>query len=220
MQWRVNGTMSGKFSVGYKIIPKKATVIPQFQQTPVEDEYRPAYVNTLPGTTDMSTPIAKSMPVTQASQMHVLPNFPPYEQDIMKPISSEQARSAYMERQVQGMSSVRLPLDTLSLEDESCGSTNLPKRIHAFCQERKEKRKYEWESLKVALGKMKESKEKYHKQQIEEERDAAYAQMIQNVEKTRAMVKNSVSRASTISAEECHLTLTEDDFFGYTKENG
>ena len=72
---RVNGTMYGRFSVGYKIIPKKATLIPQFQQTPVENEYRPAYVNTLPGTTDMSTPIAKSMPVTQASQMHVLPMF-------------------------------------------------------------------------------------------------------------------------------------------------
>ena len=35
---RVNGTMYGKFSVGYKIIPEKATVVPQFQQTPVEDE--------------------------------------------------------------------------------------------------------------------------------------------------------------------------------------
>ena len=104
---RVNGTMYGKFSVGYKIIPEKATVIPQFQQTPVEDEYRPAYVNTLPGTTDMSTRIAKSMPMPQASQMPVLPNVPPYEQDIMKPISCEQARSAYMERQIQGMSSVQ-----------------------------------------------------------------------------------------------------------------
>ena len=206
--------------MGYKIIPKKATVIPQFQQTPMEDEYRPAYVNTLPGTTDVSTPIAKFTPVTQISQMPVLPNVPPYEQDIMKPISSEQARSTYMERQIQGISSVRLPLDTTSLEDESHGSTNLPKRIHAFCQERKEKRKYEWESLKVALEKMKEGKKKYHKQQIKEERDAAYAQMIQNVEKTRAIVRNSVSRASTISAEEHHLTLTEDDFFGYTKENG
>ena len=136
----------------------------------------------------------------------------------MKPISSEQARSAYMERQLQGMSSVWLPLNTLPLEGESCESTNLPKRIHAFCQERKEKRKYEWESLKIALGKMKDSKEKYHKQQIEEERDAAYAQMIQNVEKTRAMVRNSVSRASTISAEECHLTLTEDDFLAIQKK--
>ena len=36
---------------------------------------------------------------------------------------------------------------------------------------------------------MKESKEKYHKQQIEEERDTAYAQMIQNVEKIGAMVR-------------------------------
>ena len=45
---------------------------------------------------------------------------------------------------------------------------------------------------------MKESKGKYQKQQAEEERDAAYAQMVQNVEKTRAMVRNTVSRASTI----------------------
>ena len=76
---RVNGTMYGKFSVGYKIIPEKATVIPQFQQTPLEDEcnaIRPTHVSTLPGTTDMFTPIAKSMPVTQASQMPVLLTIP------------------------------------------------------------------------------------------------------------------------------------------------
>ena len=40
---RVNGTMYGKFSVGYRSIPAKATVIPQYQHTPVEDEYGPAY---------------------------------------------------------------------------------------------------------------------------------------------------------------------------------
>ena len=167
---------------------------------------------TLPGTTDIASPIAKSTPVTQASQMPVLPNISPPERDILEPISSEQVRFTYLEGWIQGMNSVRLPLNTTSLEDESCGSTNLPKRIHAFCQERKEKRKYKWESLKVALEKIKESKEKYHKQQAEEERDTAYAQMVQNVEKTRAMVRNSVSRASTISAEEHHLTLTENDF--------
>ena len=65
---------------------------------------------------------------------------------------------------------------------------------------------------------MKESKGKYHKQQAEEERDAAYAQMVQNVEKTRAMVRNSISRASTISAEECQLALTEDDFLVIQKK--
>ena len=86
---RVNGTMYGKFSVGYKIILEKATVIPQFQLTPIEDEYRPTYVNTLPGTTDIVTPITKSMPVTQASQMPVLPNVPPHERDILEPMSNE-----------------------------------------------------------------------------------------------------------------------------------
>ena len=165
---RVNGTMYGKFSVGYKIIPEKATVIPEYQQTPAEDEYKPTYVNTLPGTTDIEAPIAKSTPVTQASQVPVLPYVSPLERDILEPMSSEQARSAYLEWQIQGMNSVRLPLNIPLLEDESC--TNLPNRIQAFCQEQKEKRKYKWESIRVALEKMKESKGKYQKQQAEKER--------------------------------------------------
>ena len=57
------------------------------------------------------------------------------------------------------------------------------------------------------------------KQHNEGERDAAYAQMMQKVEKTRAMVRNLVSRASTISAEECHLTLTEDDLVAIQKKD-
>ena len=108
--------MCGKFSVGYKIIPENVMVIPQFQQTSVEDEYRPTYVNTLPGTTDIATPIAKSMPVTQASHIPVLPNVPPPERDLLEPMSSKQARSTYLERQIQGMSSMRLPLNIPSLE--------------------------------------------------------------------------------------------------------
>ena len=36
---RVNGTMYGKFSVDYRMIPEKAMVIPQYQHTFVEDEY-------------------------------------------------------------------------------------------------------------------------------------------------------------------------------------
>ena len=196
---RVNGTMYSKFSVGYKIIPEKATAIPQFQQTLVEDEYRSTYVNTLPGIADITTPMAKSTPVTQASQMPMLTNVPLPERDIVEPMASERARTTYLERQIQGMSSVRLSLDIPLLDDESHASTDLTNRIQAFCQEWKEKRKYEWESIRVALDKMKESKRKYHKQQAEEERDAAYAQMVQNVERTRAMVRNLISRASTIS---------------------
>ena len=36
--------------------------------------------------------------------------------------------------------------------------------------------------------------------------------MLHNLERTRAMVRNSISRASTILAEEHHLTLTKTDF--------
>ena len=59
---RFNGTMYGKFSVGYRIIPEKAMVIPQYQHTSVENEYGPTYENTLPGITNIATPIAKSTP--------------------------------------------------------------------------------------------------------------------------------------------------------------
>ena len=92
---RVNGTMYGKFSVGYRSIPEKAMVIPQYQHTLVEDEYGPAYENTLPGITDIATPVAKSTPVTQASHTPVILTVP--ERDIMEPMSSERARTAYLE---------------------------------------------------------------------------------------------------------------------------
>ena len=36
--------------------------------------------------------------------------------------------------------------------------------------------------------------------------------MLHNLERTRAAVRNSISKASTISDEECQLTLTKDDF--------
>ena len=77
---RVNGTMYGKFCVGYRMIPEKATVIPQYQHTSVEDEYEPAYENTLTGITNIATPIAKSTRVTQASHTPVTKTIP--ERDI------------------------------------------------------------------------------------------------------------------------------------------
>ena len=92
---RVNGTMYGKFSVQYKSIPEKAMVIPQCQHTLVEDEYRPTYENTLPGITNIATPVAKSTPVIQVSQIPVIPNVP--ERDIVEPMSSERARTSYLE---------------------------------------------------------------------------------------------------------------------------
>ena len=74
---RVDSTMCGKFSVGYKIIPEKATVIIQLQQTLVDDEYRSTYENTLPGITDIATPMAKSTPVTQAITNACVNKCPP-----------------------------------------------------------------------------------------------------------------------------------------------
>ena len=117
---RVNGTMYSKFDVGYKIISQKATVRPQFEPTSLEDEYtvmQPTYVNTLPGTTSMVTPIAKSTPVTQASQMPTRPAVLSHVRDILEPSWEEQARATYLERQMQGMSSIRLPSSMPSLKD-------------------------------------------------------------------------------------------------------
>ena len=101
---RVNGTMCGKFSVGYRMIPEKATVIPQYQHTSVEDEYVPAYENTLPGITSIATPIAKSTPVTQASHIPVTQTIP--KGDIVQPMSSEKVRATYLENQMKDMSGV------------------------------------------------------------------------------------------------------------------
>ena len=39
-----------------------------------------------------------------------------------------------------------------------------------------------------------------------------HALMLQNLERTRAAVRSSISKASTISDEEHSLALTEDDF--------
>ena len=93
----INGTMYGKFHVGYKIIPEKAMVIPQFKQAPLAGEYRFTYEGTLPGITDIETPIAESTPVTQASQIPGSVDVPLYERDMVQPMSSEKAKTAYLE---------------------------------------------------------------------------------------------------------------------------
>ena len=94
----------------------------------------------------------------------------------------------------------------------SIGPESLSKRIQNYCWEKRDRRKHEWETHRLALEGMKESKEKQWHQQNQEERDAVYAKMLQNLERTRAAVRNSISKASTILDEECQLTLTEDDF--------
>ena len=99
---RVNGMMYGKFSIGYRIILEKAMVIPQYQYVSEENKHIPAYENTLPGITSLPTPIAKSTPVTCASYMPILEP----KRDIVQPICSEEARTAYLEECMKNMGGI------------------------------------------------------------------------------------------------------------------
>ena len=82
---------------------------------------------------------ASHVPVTRTST----------ERDIVRPISSEEARARYLERQMKGMSSVRLPSKIPLMEEESLTSMDLTRRINTFCREQKEKRRKERESHKL-----------------------------------------------------------------------
>ena len=159
---RVNGTMYSKFDIGYRMISEKATVKPQFGPTPLEDEYtvmQPPYVNTLPGMTSIDTPITKSTLVTQASQIPSIPIVSTCKKDILEPSSSEQARAAYLERQMQNMNSIQIPSSMPSLEDGApIEPEGLSRRIHDYCEERRDNRKHEWETHKMILNSIKEKK--------------------------------------------------------------
>ena len=183
---RVNGTIYGKFSMGYRVIPEKATIIPQYQCTSMENEYTQAYGNTLPGINNVPTPIAKSTPVTQASHVPVTRTHT--EKDIMQPISSEEARAKYLERQMKDMNIVRLPSKIPSMEEESLASMDLTSRIDTFCREQKEKRRKERESHKLILSALELKKSKQSIQPRKEEGEIVYSQLAHDMEKTRDVV--------------------------------
>ena len=104
---------------------------------------------------------------------------------------------------MQGMSSIRIPSSMPSLEDDiSVEPESLSSRIQNYCQERKDNRKHGWETHNMALNRIKENKDKQYQKQSQEEIDAISARMLHNLERTRAAVRNSISRASTILAEE------------------
>ena len=178
---RVNGTMYSKFSIGYRMIPEKATVIPQYQQVSEENKYTPVYENTLLGITSLLTPIAKLTPVTRASHM---PTVEP-ERDIVQPIVSKEARAAYLEERMKNIGGVQLPSGIPSKVEESGTSIDLVKRIDMFCNEQKEKRRQERESHKQTLDVLKEGKKQHLKKPDKEEKKAVYSQIAQNMEKTR-----------------------------------
>ena len=97
--------------------------------------------------------------------MPTIPIVLPCVRDILEPSLNEQARAAYLERQMQDMNSVRLPFGMPSLEDGiSIGPESLSKRIQNYCQEKKDKSKHEWEIHRLILDGMKERKEKQYYQ--------------------------------------------------------
>ena len=96
--------------------------------------------------------------------------------------------------------------------EESHTSADLARRIDIFCKEQKEKRRQERESHKQALDTLKERKKQQLKQPNKEESKIVYSQIAQDMEKTRDVVQRSMSRASTISAEERQMALTEKEF--------
>ena len=61
--------MYSTFEGGYKLIKERATLEPQFRITASlgsePTDVQPVYVNTLPGSSSIGVPIAKSTPVTQ-----------------------------------------------------------------------------------------------------------------------------------------------------------
>ena len=176
----------------------------------MENGHTPAYENTLPGITNVPTPITESTPVTQTS--HIPITRIGIESNIVQSISSEEARARYLEKQMKGIDSLRLPTNISSLEEEPFTSTDLTKRINAFCKQQKEKRRKERESHKLFLGTLVQKKSKPTVQPAKEDGDVVYSQLSHDMEKTRDVVQRSLSQASTISAEERQMPLTEKEF--------
>ena len=156
--------MYGKFIVGFRVINERATTEPQYRGISLAGMYgpvQPMHMSTLPGMTQMVTPLAKSTLMTQSSQMSAIPGTLPPVKDILEPTSNEQARSNYLERQMRQRGSItKLPSNMPSLEDGVVQSpASLQERVQNFCWENKDKRKQEWESHRMALERIKESKE-------------------------------------------------------------
>ena len=135
---RVNGKMYRTFEGGYKLINERAMLQLQYSlPTSLGSESittQPLYMNTLPGTTSMGTPMAESTPVPQVGPTLFRPIPTPHVRDILEPSANEQARADYLERQMRNMSSVWLPSsipplgDYIPLEDDT-----LSRRIQDYC---------------------------------------------------------------------------------------
>ena len=164
-------------------------------------------MNTMPRTTSMGIPIAESTPVPQIGPTLHRPTPTPQVCDILEPVASEQARARYLEGQMRHMESVQLPPS----ESQSLEEGSLSREIQEYCSREQEHRQYEKETHYAMLDSMIDNKIK--QRQVEKrERDEIYKQMTSNLKKVRAIARDSLSRASTISAKERQMALTKTDF--------
>ena len=214
---RVNGKMYHTFEGGYKLINERAMLQLQYSLTTSlgseSINTQPLYMNTLPGTTSMGIPMAESTPIPQIGPTLFRPIPTPHVHDILEPSANEQARADYLERQMRNMSSVQLPSsippsgDDIPLEDES-----LSRRIWDYCSRIEDHRRCEKDTHHVTLSSIKEYKVRQQQQKSQKERDEVYKGMSQNLERVREVAQGTLSRASTILAEEHQMALTETDF--------
>ena len=130
----------------------------------------------------------------------------------MESSANEQARADYLERQMRHMNSVRLlPSTPTSGDDVPLEENSLSRRIQDYCSRLKDHWRCEKDTHHVILSSIKEHKIR-QRQQGKKDRDEIYKVISQNLEKVRAVARGTLSRASTISAEECQITLTKVDF--------
>ena len=167
----------------------------------------PSYMNTVPRTTSTGIPIAESTPVPQIGPILHRPTPTPPVRDILEPVASEQARARYLEEQMRHIEGIHLtPSESQSFEEDS-----LSREIQEYCSREQEHYQHEKETHYAMLDSMIDNKIK--QRQVEKrERDEIYKQMTSNLKKVRAIARDSLSKASTISVEERQMALTKTDF--------
>ena len=97
--------------------------------------------------------------------------------------------------------------DDIPLEDDS-----LSRRIWDYCSTIEDHRRCEKDTHHVTLHSIKEYKIRQQQQQSQKESDEVYKGMSHNLEKVKEVAHSTLSRASTILAEERRMALTETDF--------
>ena len=170
------------------------------------------YRNTMPRT-NVGIPIAVSTPVPQVGPTLHRPTPTPRVCDILEPVASEQARVRYLEERMRHIKGIHwTPSEGRSVEENS-----LAREIQEYCSREHERHHYEKETHDAMLNSMIDNKIK-QRQLEKRERDEIYKQMTCNLEKVRAIARESLSRASTILVEERQMALTETDFLNIKDE--